>query len=61
MEGYKVSQAVANKLIGGFNVTRFRQLAIDWLIKNTYPLREFKTPAFRNLIAAANPKAERVL
>ena len=61
VEGYEVSQAVANELIGGFNATRFRQLAIDWLIENTHPLREFETPAFRNLIAAANPEAERVL
>jgi hypothetical protein len=34
---------------------------VRWLVENNHPLREFETPAFQQLIAAANPDAERAL
>jgi len=56
----RVSQAVANKL-SGFNTQRFRLAAIGWLVENNYPLSEFKSLAFRRLIAIASPEAEAAL
>jgi hypothetical protein len=58
--GVSVSQAVANEL-SGFNIQRFRLAAVGWLVDNNHPLSEFEKPAFRNLIAAANPEAEAAL
>jgi hypothetical protein len=58
--GGKVSQAVANEL-SGFNTQRFRLAAVSWLVKNNHPLSEFESPAFRQLIAMANPEAESAL
>jgi hypothetical protein len=55
-----LSQATANSL-SGFNTQRFRLAAVRWLVENNHPLREFETPAFQQLIAAANPDAERAL
>ncbi|KAI1559902.1 Dimer-Tnp-hAT domain containing protein, partial [Pyrenophora tritici-repentis] len=55
-----VSQKVANEL-AGFNTQRFRLAAVSWLVENNHPLSEFETPAFRRLLEAANPLAERAL
>ncbi|KAK1912696.1 hypothetical protein P3342_004632 [Pyrenophora teres f. teres] len=40
---------------------RFRFTAVDWLVANNHPISEFETPAFRRLIAIANPLAEAAL
>ncbi|KAI1567826.1 Dimer-Tnp-hAT domain containing protein, partial [Pyrenophora tritici-repentis] len=40
---------------------RFRLAAVSWLVENNHPLSEFETPAFRRLLEAANPLAERAL
>ncbi|KAG9387076.1 Dimer-Tnp-hAT domain containing protein [Pyrenophora tritici-repentis] len=56
----KVSQTAANELLG-FNTQRFRMEAVSWLVENNHPLSEFESPAFRRLIAAANPQAEAAL
>ena len=32
-----------------------------WLVENNRPLREFETPAFREMIRFANPMAEAAL
>ncbi|EFQ89361.1 hypothetical protein PTT_14415 [Pyrenophora teres f. teres 0-1] len=55
-----ISQAVANQ-INGFSKQRFRFAAVDWLVANNHPISEFETPAFRRLIAIANPLAEAAL
>ncbi|KAI1559541.1 Dimer-Tnp-hAT domain containing protein, partial [Pyrenophora tritici-repentis] len=55
-----VSQKVANEL-AGFNTQRFRLAAVSWLVENNHPLSKFETPAFRRLLEAANPLAERAL
>ena len=54
--GVKVPQSVANEL-GNFDVQRFQYAAVTWLVNNNYPLREFETPAFRQIIEFANPEA----
>ncbi|RYN15484.1 hypothetical protein AA0113_g12563 [Alternaria arborescens] len=54
--GVKVPQSVANEL-GNFDVQRFRYAAVTWLVDNNHPLREFETPAFRQMIEFANPEA----
>lgn len=56
----KVSQDVTNEL-AGFDIQKFRLAAVSWLVENNHPLKEFETPAFRQLIAAANPQAETAL
>jgi hypothetical protein len=56
----RVSQVVANEL-AGFNTQRFRLAAVGWLVENNYPLSEFTAPAFRRMIAMANPEAEAAL
>jgi hypothetical protein len=53
----RVSQEVANDL-PGFNTHYFRLAAVSWLVDSDHPLSEFETPAFRNMIALANPEAE---
>lgn len=53
-------QQVANEL-GNFNIQRFRLAAVGWLVDNNHPLSEFKEPAFRDMIAMANPEAEAAL
>jgi hypothetical protein len=58
--GNTVSQAVANEL-SNFNIQRFRLAAVGWLVDNNHPLSEFEKPAFRDMIAAANPQAEEAL
>ena len=58
--GVKVPQSVANEL-GNFDVQRFRYAAVTWLVDNNYPLREFETPAFRQIIELANPEAANAL
>lgn len=55
-----VSQGLANEL-SGFSTQTFRLAAVSWLVENNHPLSEFKTPAFRQLIAHANPEAEQAL
>jgi type IV pilus biogenesis protein CpaD/CtpE len=55
-----VSQTVANELVG-FSTHRFRLAAVDWLVENNHPLSEFKTLAFRRLLAVANLEAEKAL
>ncbi|KAI1514567.1 hypothetical protein Ptr86124_005890, partial [Pyrenophora tritici-repentis] len=54
--GVDVPQGVANEL-GNFDVQRFRYAAVTWLVDNNHPLREFETPAFRQIIEFANPEA----
>ncbi|KAI0603858.1 hypothetical protein TUN205_11899, partial [Pyrenophora tritici-repentis] len=54
--GVDVPQGVANEL-GNFDVQRFRYAAVTWLVDNNHPLREFETPAFRQMIEFANPEA----
>lgn len=54
--GLGVPQDIANSL-GNFNVQRFRYAAVAWLVDNNHPLREFETPAFRQMIEFANPEA----
>jgi hypothetical protein len=56
----RVSQAVANEF-SGFNTQRFRLAAVGWLVENNHPLSEFKSPAFRRLIAMASSEAEAAL
>jgi hypothetical protein len=56
-KGVEISQEAANEM-EGFNVQGFRTRAVHWLLENNHPLREFETPAFRELIAFANPLAE---
>jgi hypothetical protein len=51
-----VTQKVANTA-GGFSVQTFRLAAVTWLVENNHSLREFETPAFKKMIAAANPEA----
>jgi hypothetical protein len=55
-----VSQDIANTL-GGFDVQGFRYAAVSWLVDNNHALREFETPAFREMIAYANPEAAEAL
>jgi hypothetical protein len=55
-----VAQATANEL-SGFNTTRFRLVAVTWLVDNNHPLSEFKRPSFRTMLAMANPEAEAAL
>jgi hypothetical protein len=55
-----VSQEVANQ-IGNFDVQGFRYAAVSWLVDNNHALREFETPAFREMIAYANPEAAEAL
>jgi hypothetical protein len=58
--GIPVSQAVVNEL-GGFNNQRFRLAAVGWLVDNNHLLSAFEKPAFRDMLAAANPQAEAAL
>jgi hypothetical protein len=58
--GKPLAQAVANQL-SGFNIQQFRLVAVGWLIENNHPLSEFEKPAFRAMIALANPLAEDAL
>jgi hypothetical protein len=55
--GVPVPQEVANEL-GNFNIQRFRLAAVGWPVDNNHPLSEFEKPAFRDMIAMANPEAE---
>jgi hypothetical protein len=55
-----IMQTVANGF-AGFSTQRFRLAAASWLVENNHPLSEFETPAFRRLVAAANPEAELAL
>jgi hypothetical protein len=54
--GFEVSQETANE-IGHFDVQSFQIKAVIWLLQNNHPLREFETPAFKEMIAAVNPEA----
>jgi hypothetical protein len=58
--GVKVPQAVANEL-SSFSIQSFRFAAVRWLVDNNRPLLEFEKPAFRDMIAMANPDAEAAL
>ena len=58
--GVKLSQEAVNEL-GHFNVQGFRMAAVGWLVDNNHPLREFETPAFRQMLRFANPEAEQAL
>ena len=60
LTGDRVSQAVANEL-SGFNIQRFRLAAVAWIVKTNQPLSTFESLAFRDLIASANPQAEKAL
>jgi hypothetical protein len=54
--GIEVSQGVANEL-GNFDVQHFWYTAVTWLVNNNHPLREFETPAFRQMVEFASPEA----
>ena len=58
--GLLLTQETAN-LVGNFNVQDFRYAAVSWLVDNNYPLREFETPAFKQMIAYANLEAAEAL
>ncbi|KAI1560945.1 hypothetical protein PtrEW13061_012239, partial [Pyrenophora tritici-repentis] len=45
------------KIMTKGGVDRFRYAAVTWLVDNNHPLREFETPAFRQMIEFANPEA----
>jgi hypothetical protein len=60
LTGNRVSQAVANEL-SSFNIQRFRLAAVAWIVETNQPLSTFESPAFRDLIASANPQAEEAL
>lgn len=47
-----ISQDIANKL-GCVKTHSFWLAAVSWLVQNNHPLREFETPAFLQLLAAA--------
>src|SRR4051812_2802193 len=51
---HHISQETANALISTYSRPRFRQAVLDWIVANGQSLREVETPAFRNMIAAAN-------
>jgi hypothetical protein len=55
-----VPQDVANEL-GGFDQQRFRLVAVMWLVDNNHPLREFRSPSFREMMELANPAAAAAL
>ena len=55
-DGIEVTQAVSNAL-GNFNVQQFRLSAIEWLVNNNHPLREFETPTFQAIVRFSNPEA----
>lgn len=55
-KGVVVPQAVANEL-GNFDVQGFRLAAVQWLVENNHPLREFETESFRRMLQFANPAA----
>ncbi|KAI1676406.1 hypothetical protein KJE20_13983 [Pyrenophora tritici-repentis] len=59
-QGLIVQQSIANT-IGNFDVQAFRYAAVRWVIENNHPLREFETPAFKQMIAYANPEAAAAL
>lgn len=59
-QGVDIDQAIVNE-IGNFNVQAFRYAAVTWLVDNNHPLREFETPAFKQMIAYANPEAAAAL
>jgi hypothetical protein len=59
-QGTAFNQDVVNN-IGNFNVQAFRYAAVKWILANNQPLREFETPAFREIIAYANPEAAEAL
>lgn len=58
--GVVLTQGIANTL-GNFDIQGFRLAAVTWLVENNHPLREFETPAFRRMLAFANPEAEDAL
>jgi hypothetical protein len=58
--GLKLTQDLANSM-GNFDVHGFRYAAVTWLVDNNHPLREFETPAFKEMIAYANPEAAEAL
>jgi hypothetical protein len=47
--------------MGNFDVHGFQYTAVTWLVNNNHPLREFETPAFKEMIAYANPEAAEAL
>ena len=55
-KGVEVSREVANEL-SSFNVQGFRLAAVQWLVENNHPLREFETESFRRMLQFANPAA----
>jgi hypothetical protein len=58
--GLKLTQDLANSM-GNFDVHGFQYTAVTWLVNNNHPLREFETPAFKEMIAYANPEAAEAL
>lgn len=57
LAGIEVSQAVTNEL-NNFSIQRFRLAAVGWIVDCNHPISEFENPAFRQMIATANPQAE---
>ena len=50
-----ISQAAANALIAAFDGPRFEEAILNYILVNNHALREVETPAFCQLITAANP------
>jgi hypothetical protein len=55
-----INQSTANEL-SGFNTQRFRLTAVGWLVENNHSLSEFESPAFQQLLKAANAEAAAAL
>src|SRR6266478_3921021 len=52
-----ILQAAANTLIAAFDSPRFEEAILNYILVNNHALQEVETPAFRQLITAANPDA----
>ena len=59
-EGVQVPQEVVTA-IGTFDQQRFRTAAVMWLVEGNHPLRELRSPYFREIIELANPAAVEAL
>ena len=51
---HNIPQALANDIIGSFNIKKFKNAVISWIADSNQPLREVENPAFRVMIGAAS-------
>jgi len=58
---HDVPQAIANNIIGSFNIKKFRNAVINWITESNQALQEIENPAFRTIIGAASKEALTVL